>query len=123
MGHPCGCDGSKSWTLAVLAVEEVLHGGAAFGGHGSALFGSGVVAGGRIGGLGGAALGTAIGETGLIGLQLELFRTDDADFDRECHCSFMIRGSWVRYKVSWRTALDEYFSLIAESESRFSCLA
>ncbi len=38
-------------------------------------------------GLGGAALWTAVGEPGLIWLQLELFRADDANLDRKRHAS------------------------------------
>src|SRR5215471_16796622 len=32
-----------------------------------------------------AAIGTAVGETGLAGLQFELFSADDANSDGECH--------------------------------------
>ena len=78
--------------LAVFAVEEVADGGAAGGvglGVGFQLvvyvtLGDGLVC------FGGAAGGAAIGETWLVGLELEFFRTDDADLDRESHCSSMI---------------------------------
>ena len=40
---------------------------------------------------GGTALRAAIGETGFIRLQLELFRADGADFDRGSHLLSMIR--------------------------------
>lgn len=32
-----------------------------------------------------AALRTAIGETGLVGLQFKFFIADDTNFDRKCH--------------------------------------
>jgi len=35
-----------------------------------------------------AALRAAVGETGFIGLEFELLRTDNADFDGECHDVF-----------------------------------
>ncbi len=39
------------------------------------------------------ALRAAVGETGFIRLQLELFRADGADFDGESHLRSMIRRS------------------------------
>src|SRR5258705_350110 len=37
----------------------------------------------------GAAVRAAVGEAGLVGLQLELFAADSTDFDRESHLLFM----------------------------------
>ncbi len=37
---------------------------------------------------GGAALGAAVGESGFVGLQFELFVADDADFDGKGHWKF-----------------------------------
>ena len=55
-------------------------------GYGLALVGVHAGFGGGIAcGVGGAAFGAAIGESGFIGLQLELFGADGADFDGKGH--------------------------------------
>ncbi len=43
-----------------------------------------------VGGFFGAALGATVGETGLVGLEFELFGTDRADFDGEGHSRFIL---------------------------------
>ncbi len=74
--------------LAVFTVEEVAYGLPAsgvrlacrftlVGVHAQLVFGRGCFR--------GAALGAAVGETGLIRLEFELFRADGADFDGEGH--------------------------------------
>jgi hypothetical protein len=74
--------------LAILAVKQVAHGCSArfvrlresfafVGVHGPLGFGAGR--------FGFAAGGAAIGEAGLIRLQLEFLGADGADFDRKCH--------------------------------------
>jgi hypothetical protein len=80
--------------LAVFAVKEISHGLTS----GLVRFGWSLLVDGvhvtlceRFYRFGFAALGTAIGETGFVGLQLELFLADDADFDGKCHNRAMIR--------------------------------
>jgi hypothetical protein len=77
--------------LAVFAVEEVADGGAA-GGVGFVAFieGVDVTLGDGLVCVGGAAGRAAIGETWLVGLELEFFGTDGADFDRKSHYFYMI---------------------------------
>jgi len=81
--------------LAILAIEKVAHGlPAGFVGLADGLAFVGVHAAFAAGlhGFGGAALGAAIGETGFVRFQLELFGADDTGFDRERHCAVpMIR--------------------------------
>ena len=80
--------------LAIFTVEKVAHGLAtSFVGFrkGTAIVSvhGGLSSGGLdFTGLRLAALGTAIGEAGLIGLELELFRADGAGFDGEGHAVF-----------------------------------
>ena len=93
-GSAEGCIRRKA--LAVFAVKEVAHclpPGLVRFSHRLALVG--VHARFRCGanGFGGAAPWAAVGETGFVRLQFELFLADDADFDRECHFSLMIRRS------------------------------
>ena len=79
-------------TSGVFAVEEIADGGAAS----CVSFGAGlqlvvhVTFGDRFVGFGFAAGGAAIGKARFVGLELEFFRTDDADLDRKSHCSLMI---------------------------------
>jgi len=74
--------------LTVFAIEEVADGAAA----GCVGFFVVLKAGGGLGGgvfvFGIAAGRAAVGEAGLVGLQLELFMTDAADADRERHPGF-----------------------------------
>ena len=75
-----------AWRSAVFAVEHVAHDAAAFG----IGFAVGEARGGWGGGAGVFGLtagGTAIGEAGLVGLQLEFFTTNGAGTDWEGHRS------------------------------------
>ena len=58
-----------------------------------AVVGIHVALGDGVGFFGGAALRAAIRETGLVRLQLELFFTDDTDFDGEGHAAMIRRGN------------------------------
>jgi len=80
-------------SLAVFAVKQVAHGLAArLVGlrHGLSIYGGQVLAGVLGFGFGFAAGGAAVGETRLIGLEFELFVTDDAGFDGEGHFIFKV---------------------------------
>src|ERR1700683_4789016 len=77
---------------AVLAVEQIAHGPSAslvrfahalalVGIHAALGYGSSIVV--------LATLGAAVGEARFVGLQLEFFPADGADFDRESHASFL----------------------------------
>jgi hypothetical protein len=50
--------------------------------------------------IGDAALGAAVGEAWLVGLELKLFGTNGADFNGERHFLFMIKRSRGRRKVA-----------------------
>ena len=97
----------------ILAVEEVADRFAASLVHFAvslALIGAYAGLGDRICFFGDAALRTAIGETGLIRLQLELFGADSTDFDRKRHTDFMImesadHGSASSYRVTQAQAI------------------
>ena len=74
------------YSLAVFAVKEIANGlPASLVRFTITLVFVGSVLSGRIGWLGRAALWAAIGETRLVGFQLELFRADGADFDGKRH--------------------------------------
>jgi hypothetical protein len=80
--------------LAILAVEEVAHGlpsGLVRLSHRLAFVGVHTALRYGIRRFGGATLRAAIGETGFIRLQLELFFADDTDFDRKCHTDSILR--------------------------------
>jgi hypothetical protein len=89
--------------LAVFAVEEVADGlssGLIGFGLRFAFVGVHAALRHRVDGfVGDAALGTAIGEAGFIGLQFELFGTDRANFDWERHT-----GSLLMEAIRWSDA-------------------
>ena len=80
----------------MTGVEEFADGGAAglVGlGERLALVGIHGVAGAGVIGLRGAALRAAVRKPGLVRLQLELFFTNDTDFDGEGHAAMIRRGN------------------------------
>jgi hypothetical protein len=85
---------SARCALTVFAVEHVTHDAAPLGVHFAlGAFIAGVKlgdAGGAVFSLRGAALRTAIGEAGLVWLQLEFFSTNDTGTDWESHGSSII---------------------------------
>lgn len=79
--------------LTVLAIEQIadrlppgfVHFALRLAGHRAAMV---LIS--RAGFLRDAARGTTVGKAGFVRPQLELFRTDNANFDRKSHCKFMI---------------------------------
>jgi hypothetical protein len=55
---------------------------------------------------GATALWATVGESGFVGLQLEFFRADGADFDGESHLRSIIRRLWRPKEVGHRPATD-----------------
>ena len=93
---------------AFLAVEQIANrlaarrvgfhlGPALFGAQGTALR---VRSSGGAGRFGFAAQWAAVGEAGLIRLQLELFRAEDADFDRKRHALMVTKSLRFKKRLS-----------------------
>jgi len=83
------------WFYLFLAIKEIAHclsAGRVRFARSFALDGVHAALRGGLGGFGDAALRAAVGETGFVRLQLELFRANDTDFDGECHLGSMIQA-------------------------------